>query len=134
MKMQESGENYLETILILKQEKGYVRSIDIATKLDFSKPSVSRAMSLLRENGYITMDPKEGWIELTRSGKEIAEKIYERHQVISKWLMDLGVAESTAIADACRIEHVISPETFERIKGHIAEEKQTGGQQNINSD
>ena len=88
MKMQESGENYLETILILKQEKGYVRSIDIAAKLDFSKPSVSRAMSLLRENGYITMDPKEGWIELTSSGKEIAEKIYERHQVISKWLID----------------------------------------------
>ena len=126
MKMQESGENYLETILILKQEKGYVRSIDIAEKLDFSKPSVSRAMSLLRENGYITMDPKEGWIELTSSGKEIAEKIYERHQVISKWLMDLGVAENIAVADACRIEHVISPETFERIKEHIAEEKQTG--------
>ncbi len=126
MKMQESGENYLETILILKQEKGYVRSIDIAAKLDFSKPSVSRAMSLLRENGYITMDPKEGWIELTSSGKEIAEKIYERHQVISKWLMDLGVAENIAVADACRIEHVISPETFERIKEHIAEEKQTG--------
>lgn len=125
MKMQESGENYLETILILKQEKGYVRSIDIAAKLDFSKPSVSRAMSLLRENGYITMDPKEGWIELTSSGKEIAEKIYERHQVISKWLMDLGVAENIAVADACRIEHVISPETFERIKEHIAEEKQT---------
>ena len=88
MKMQESGENYLETILILKQEKGYVRSIDIAMKLDFSKPSVSRAMSLLRENGYITMDQKEGWIELTGSGREIAERIYERHQVISQWLMD----------------------------------------------
>ena len=123
MKMQESGENYLETILILKQEKGYVRSIDIAMKLDFSKPSVSRAMSLLRENGYITMDQKEGWIELTGSGREIAEHIYERHQVISQWLMDLGVAEKTATADACRIEHVISPETFDRIKEHIARDK-----------
>lgn len=123
MKMQESGENYLETILILKQEKGYVRSIDIAMKLDFSKPSVSRAMSLLRENGYITMDQKEGWIELTDSGREIAERIYERHQVISQWLMDLGVAEKTATADACRIEHVISPETFDRIKEHIARDK-----------
>ena len=123
MKMQESGENYLETILILKQEKGYVRSIDIAMKLDFSKPSVSRAMSLLRENGYITMDQKEGWIELTGSGREIAERIYERHQVISQWLMDLGVAEKTATADDCRIEHVISPETFDRIKEHIARDK-----------
>ena len=123
MKMQESGENYLETMLILKQEKGYVRSIDIAMKLDFSKPSVSRAMRLLRENGYITMDQKEGWIELTGSGREIAERIYERHQVISQWLMDLGVAEKTATADACRIEHVISPETFDRIKEHIARDK-----------
>ena len=126
MKMQESGENYLETILILKQEKGYVRSIDIAMKLDFSKPSVSRAMSLLRENGYITMDPKEGWIELTDSGRETAERIYERHQVISQWLMDLGVAEETATADACRIEHVISPETFDRIKEHIAQDRAAG--------
>ena len=92
-------------------------------KLDFSKPSVSRAMSLLRENGYITMDQKEGWIELTGSGREIAERIYERHQVISQWLMDLGVAEKTATADACRIEHVISPETFDRIKEHIARDK-----------
>lgn len=123
MKMQESGENYLETILILKQEKGHVRSIDIAMKLDFSKPSVSRAMSLLRENGYITMDQKEGWIELTGSGREIAERIYERHQVISQWLMDLGVAEKTATTDACRIEHVISPETFARIKEHIARDR-----------
>jgi len=124
MKMQESGENYLETILILKQEKGYVRSIDIALKLDFSKPSVSRAMGLLRENGYITMDPREGWIELTETGLEIAEKIYERHQVISKWLMYMGVREDTATADACRIEHVISQETFDRIKEHIAKNKE----------
>ena len=80
-------------------------------------------LRLLRENGYITMDQKEGWIELTGSGREIAERIYERHQVISQWLMDLGVAEKTATADACRIEHVISPETFDRIKEHIARDK-----------
>lgn len=121
MKMQESGENYLETILILKQEKGYVRSIDIAQRLDFSKPSVSRAVGLLRENGYITMDPREGWIELTDLGRSVAEMVYERHQLLSKWLVALGVGEETAAADACRIEHVISEETFEKIKQHIRE-------------
>lgn len=121
MKMQESGENYLETILILKQEKGYVRSIDIAQRLDFSKPSVSRAVGLLRENGYITMDPREGWIELTERGRSVAEMVYERHQLLSKWLVALGVGEETAAADACRIEHVISEETFEKIKQHIRE-------------
>ena len=124
MKMQESGENYLETILILKQEKGYVRSIDIAQKLDFSKPSVSRAMNLLRTNGYITMDPKEGWIELTEKGRGVAERIYERHQLLSKWLTALGVSEETAAADACRIEHVISEETFDRMKEHIREKRE----------
>ena len=122
MTIHESAENYLEAILALG-ENGPVRSIDVAQHLNFSKPSVSRAMSLLRENGYITMDQKEGWIELTGSGREIAERIYERHQVISQWLMDLGVAEKTATADACRIEHVISPETFDRIKEHIARDK-----------
>ncbi len=121
MKMQESGENYLETILMLKQEKGYVRSIDIAQKLDFSKPSVSRAVGLLRENGYITMDPKEGWIELTDKGRAVAERMYERHQLLSQWLMALGVSEAVAVSDACRIEHVISEETFERMKAHIQE-------------
>lgn len=124
MKMQESGENYLETILILKQEKGYVRSIDIAQKLDFSKPSVSRAMSLLRTNGYITMDPKEGWIELTDKGRAVAERMYERHQLLSKWLTALGVNEETATADACRIEHVISEETFDKMKQHIREKEE----------
>lgn len=125
MKMQESGENYLETILMLKQEKGYVRSIDIAQKLDFSKPSVSRAVGLLRENGYITMDPKEGWIELTDKGRAVAERMYERHQLLSQWLMALGVSEAVAVSDACRIEHVISEETFERMKAHI--QKKTAG-------
>ena len=125
MKMQESGENYLETILMLKQEKGYVRSIDIAQKLDFSKPSVSRAVGLLRENGYITMDPKEGWIELTDKGRAGAERMYERHQLLSQWLMALGVSEAVAVSDACRIEHVISEETFQRMKAHI--QKKTAG-------
>ena len=121
MKMQESGENYLETILMLKQEKGYVRSIDIAQKLDFSKPSVSRAVGLLRENGYITMEPKEGWIERTDKGRAVAERMYERHQLLSQWLMALGVSEAVAVSDACRIEHVISEETFQRMKAHIQE-------------
>ena len=121
MKMHASGENYLETILILKREKGYVRSIDIATRMEFSKPSVSRAVGLLRENGYITMDPKDGFIELTEKGIEVAERMYERHDLISRWLMALGVSAETAAEDACRIEHDISEETFEKIKLHIRE-------------
>ena len=119
MKIQESAENYLETILMLKEEKGAVRSIDIARKMDFSKPSISRAMSLLRENGYITMD-KEGLIDLTDSGMEIASRIYERHRLLSKWLVALGVSPETASEDACRIEHDVSDETFQKIKEHIA--------------
>ena len=119
MKIQESAENYLETILMLKEEKGAVRSIDIARKMDFSKPSVSRAMSLLRENGYITMD-KEGLIDLTDAGMEIASRIYERHRFLSKWLVALGVSPETAAEDACRIEHDVSDETFQKIKEHIA--------------
>ena len=121
MKMHASGENYLETILILKREKGYVRSIDIANRMEFSKPSVSRAVGLLRENGYITMDPKDGFIELTEKGIEVAERMYERHDLISRWLMALGVSAETAAEDACRIEHDISEETFEKIKLHIRE-------------
>lgn len=119
MKIQESAENYLETILMLKEEKGAVRSIDIARKMDFSKPSISRAMSLLRENGYITMD-KEGLIDLTDAGMEIASRIYERHCLLSKWLVALGVSPETASEDACRIEHDVSDETFQKIKEHIA--------------
>lgn len=118
MKIQESAENYLETILMLKEEKGAVRSIDIARKMDFSKPSISRAMSLLRENGYITMD-REGLIDLTDAGMEIASRIYERHRFLSKWLMALGVSPETAAEDACRIEHDVSDETFQKIKEHI---------------
>nr|WP_256447884.1 metal-dependent transcriptional regulator [Intestinimonas sp. MSJ-38] len=114
----ESGENYLETILMLKESKGSVRSIDIVRQMNFSKPSVSRAMSLLRENGYITMD-KEGWIQLTESGMEVASRIYERHRLLTKWLMALGVSPEVAAEDACRMEHDISNETFEKLKAHI---------------
>lgn len=113
--IQESAENYLETILILKNKLGMVRSIDIANYLNFSKPSISTAMKSFRENGYITVDDK-GFITLTEKGLKIAEKIYERHTILSKCLMDLGVQEKTAKEDACRIEHVISQETFEKIK------------------
>ncbi len=120
MKIQESAENYLETILILSKKKAHVRSIDIATELNFSKPSVSIAMKNLRENGYIIMKP-DGYITLTEKGRAIADTIYERHQVISKMLMMLGVSEQTATEDACRIEHVISPESFEAIKNHFFE-------------
>lgn len=127
MKMHASGENYLETILILKREKGYVRSIDIANRMEFSKPSVSRAVGLLRENGYITMDPKDGFIELTETGKEVAERMYERHDLISRWLMALGVSAETAAEDACRIEHDLSEETFEKIKLHIREKDELHG-------
>ena len=120
MKIQESAENYLETILILSEKKAHVRSIDIATELNFSKPSVSIAMKNLRENGYIIMKP-DGYITLTEKGRAIADTIYERHQVISKMLMMLGVSEQTATEDACRIDHVISPESFEAIKNHFFE-------------
>ena len=115
MKIQESAENYLETILVLKNKNGAVRSIDIASELGFSKPSVSVAMKNLRENGYIEVDTS-GYITLLDSGRQIAEKIYERHTTISKWLISLGVDAKTAAEDACRIEHVISSESFEAIK------------------
>lgn len=119
MKIQESGENYLETILILKQEKGGVRSIDVAHALSFTKPSVSRAMSILRQAGHITMDD-EGFLELTKSGREIAERIYERHRLLTEYLTAIGVSPETAAQDACRMEHVISQETFEKIRAHAA--------------
>ena len=115
MKIQESAENYLETILILKNKNGAVRSIDIANELGFSKPSVSVAMKNLRENGYIEVD-SSGYNTLLDSGRKIAEKIYERHTTLSKWLVSLGVDAKTAAEDACRIEHIISSESFEAIK------------------
>lgn len=115
MKIQESAENYLETILILSKKKDRVRSIDIAAELNFSKPSVSVAMKNLRENGYISMD-KDGFITLKEPGRIIAETIYERHTFLSAWLVSIGVNEKTAAEDACRIEHVISPESFAALK------------------
>lgn len=119
MKIHESAENYLETILILQKRQGLVRSIDIAGELSFSKPSVSVAMKNLRLNGYIDVD-KDGYITLLDKGREIAEKIYERHTLFSDWLMALGVSPEVAAEDACRIEHVISNETFEAFKAHAA--------------
>ena len=104
MKIQESAENYLETILVLKERKGLVRSIDIANELEFSKPSVSIAMRNLRENGYVSVDAG-GFITLLPAGQEIAERIYERHRLLTKWLTGLGVDPAIASEDACRIEH-----------------------------
>lgn len=120
MKIQESAENYLETILILGEKQGNVRSIDIVNELEFSKPSVSVAMKNLRENGYILVN-EDGYITLTEAGKVIAETMYERHTLLSQWLMYLGVSKETAMEDACRMEHVISTETFQMIKKHVDE-------------
>lgn len=115
MAIQESGENYLEAILVIKERKGYVRAIDVANELNVSKPSVSRAMSVLKKEGLINVDGLNQ-ILLTDEGKKIADTIYERHRVITKFLVSLGVDEETAAADACKIEHVISPLSFEKIK------------------
>jgi Mn-dependent DtxR family transcriptional regulator len=114
--MHESGENYLETILVLHQRQGYVRSIDIANELEFTKPSISRAVGILKNDGYITVEPS-GNILLTEKGLEKATAVYDRHQTISAYLHKvLGVPEDVAEADACRIEHIISQETFAKIK------------------
>lgn len=118
MKVNESAENYLETILILSKSKPVVRSVDIAEELGFKKSSVSVAMKNLREKNHITVT-KEGFIYLTDTGREIAEMIYERHELLSTWLIHLGVDKQIATDDACRIEHVISKESFEAIKNHI---------------
>ncbi len=118
MKIQESAEDYLEAILVIREKKGTVRSIDVAHHLNYSKPSVSRAMSLLRENGYVTME-KDGLLELTEAGMDIAVRIYERHRLLTEWLTALGVRPEVAAEDACRIEHDISEETFARLKEHI---------------
>ena len=115
MKIKESAENYLETIHILNKRTGSVRSIDIVNELGYPKPSVSIAMKNLRENGFILVD-RDGYITLTDSGREIAETMYERHTVISSWLMYLGVPKKVALEDACRIEHVISKESIDAIK------------------
>ena len=122
MALQESGEMYLETIYILSQKSPFVRSVDVAEYMGFSKPSVSRAMSLLRENGYVIMDGN-GFLTLTDSGLEVASCIYERHKLLTQWLVRLGVPEEIAAEDACKIEHVISEESFEAIKSHIHKQK-----------
>ena len=119
MKHNRSSEDYLETILILSERLPVVRSIDIATELNFSKPSVSIAMKHLKETGRITVSPA-GYITLTAEGRDIAEKVYERHRVLAKMLVTLGVNEKTANEDACEMEHVISEETFRAIQNHIA--------------
>lgn len=117
MKMQESAENYLETVLMLKIKHGHVRSIDVANHLNFSKASVSVAMKSLRENGYVSVDD-EGNLSLTESGRAIAEKIYERHQLIATLLINLGVDADTAYEDSCKIEHDLSDITFQKLKEH----------------
>ncbi len=118
MQIYESGEMYLETILILSQKLSFVRSIDVADYMGFSKPSVSRAVSLLKQGEYITVD-REGFLYLTEAGREVAEKIYERHTVLTEILTGLGVSPEVAEQDACRIEHDISDETFAKMKEHL---------------
>ena len=118
MGIHESGEMYLETIYVLQKQRGSVRSVDISEHMGYSKPSVSRAVGLLKNGGYIQVD-KDGSITLTETGKETAQKIYERHTVLSSMLIALGVSEQTALEDACRLEHAISDESFEAIKKHI---------------
>lgn len=116
-KLQESGEMYLETILILQSKLSGVRSIDIVEYMGYTKPSVSRAVNLLKTSGYITVD-NAGFISFTNKGKEKAESVYERHVLLSEFLKSIGVSETTAVADACKIEHYISEETFDAIKAH----------------
>ena len=115
MKLHASGEDYLEAVLVLKQEKGMVRSVDLARHMGFSKPSISHAVGVLRDGGFLTMD-KDGFLHLTDIGREVAEKIYERHLFFTEQLIAAGVDRETAEQDACRIEHVISETSFEKLK------------------
>ena len=118
LKVHESEENYLETILVLSLKSSHVRSIDIVNELEYSKPSVSVAMKNLRTKGYIVMD-NDGYITLTEQGQKIADTVYERHVVISDWLVFLGVDKETAVRDACKMEHTLSEKSFSAIKNHI---------------
>ena len=119
MKLHESGENYLETILLLRKKSGDVRAVDVANELNFSKPSVSRALGILKSAGFVRIEPS-GNILLTDSGEKRAAAVYERHRIISCFLvMTLGVAPEVAAADACRIEHIISRESFDRIRSYV---------------
>lgn len=117
-KLYKSGEDYLEAILMLHIESNYVRAVDIAHELEVSKPSVSRAMGILRDGGFIRI-AEDGNITLTDSGTEVAERIYERHRVLSQWLIDIGVPEEIAAEDACKLEHDISAQSFEALKLHL---------------
>ena len=119
MRSTESREAYLETILILSQEKAYVRSVDVAERLGVTKPSVSRAISLLRTAGMIHMDPRDGALTLTEEGRQVAEHVYDRHRLLTSVLTMLGVDEEVAAHDACRIEHVISEETMDCLRAHM---------------
>ena len=119
MNIYESGEDYLETILMLKERNGNVRSIDIAHEMNFKKPSVSYAMKQFRENGYIFVD-EDGFIHLTESGEQIAKRVYERHRVLTQLLLYLGVSKENAKKDACKIEHDLSEETFDCIKDYLS--------------
>ena len=121
MRLQESGEMYLETILILSGKLEHVRSLDVAEYMGFSKPSISRAVGLLKNAGYVVMDPA-GYLSLTDEGRAIAEKIYERHTTLTRFFMDIGVDEKTALEDACKVEHYISDTTFDRIKAFTKEQ------------
>ena len=121
MELKESGEMYLETIYVLSKRKGFVRSIDVVEEMGYSKPSVSRAMGILRDGGYITVGA-DGGLNLTEAGLEVAERTYERHTILSEFFMKLGVNEERAVADACKIEHVISSETFAAKKKHLQED------------
>ncbi|MBE6706912.1 MAG: metal-dependent transcriptional regulator [Ruminococcaceae bacterium] len=118
MHLQESGEMYLESILVLSKKNNYVRAIDICEYMGYSKPSVSRALGLLKDGGYVVSD-KNGYLSLTEVGKDVAEKIYERHTQLCDFLQRLGVSPEVATEDACKIEHVISDEVFEAIKNHV---------------
>ena len=120
MSIHESGEMYLEAILVLSQKNGFVRSIDVSEYLGYSKPSVSRAVGILKNGNYIIVE-KDGSLTLTESGKVIAEKIFERHTVLSRLLIKMGVSDETATADACKMEHAISDESFEAIKNYMAD-------------
>lgn len=121
MALHQSGEDYLEAILVLKEKLGNVRSIDVAQHLGYSKPSISRAMSILKANGYIVMEP-DGRLELTETGNQVAQEIYARHKLLTNWLLGLGVSPEVAAEDACKIEHDISPETFRCLKQHVEEQ------------
>ena len=122
MKIYASGEDYLDAVLVLQKEKGMVRSVDLARHMGFSKPSISHAVGVLKNGGFLTVD-EDGYLHLTEDGREVAEKIYERHQFFTEQLVAVGVDRETAERDACRIEHAISEETFQKLKASV--EKQS---------